>query len=85
MPDGRLYLYSSLDRSGSTIYGSYEYRVCSMDDPTLFHWVDQGASFSNTDKKFGVPWKPGAALYALDAIHKNGKYYLYFCISADWE
>lgn len=79
MPDGRLYLYGSLDRSGSLTYCSHEYRVFSTDDPTLSHWVDHGVSFSNTDKKPGVPWQPGVALYAPDAIHKNGKYYLYFC------
>ena len=42
MPDGRLYVYGSLDISGDRGYCSQEYRVFSTDDPTLANWTDHG-------------------------------------------
>jgi len=79
MPDGRLYLYGSSDISGEKEYCSHEYHVFSTDDPTLSEWRDHGVSFQNTVRAAGVPWNPGTRLYAPDTIHKDGKYYLYFC------
>ena len=77
MPDGRLYLYGSWDLSGCKEYCSRELHGFSTDD--MVHWVDHGVIFENTDENPGVPSQPGVKLYAPDAIHKNGKYYLYLC------
>ncbi len=79
MPDGRLYLYGSNDISGEKSYCSREYRVFSTDDPKLEKWVDHGVSFSNYSDAPGIPWAPDVMLYAPDAIHRDGKYYLYIC------
>jgi len=85
MPDGRLYLYGSLDLSGCRDYCSHEYRVFSTDDPALSRWTDHGVSFRNTADAPGIPWKPGVRLYAPDAIYRNGKYYLYICGADNFE
>ncbi len=85
MPDGRLYIYGSFDVLNSNVYCSYEYHVFSTDDPTLTNWVDHGVSFTNTVEQPGLPWLPGELLWAPDAIHKDGKYYLYACSAGDGE
>jgi hypothetical protein len=79
MPDGRLYLYGSWDRSGAAQndYCSHELHCFSTDD--MEHWVDHGVIFRNDESFCGIPWNPSTALYAPDAIHKDGKYYLYVC------
>ncbi|MBQ4354032.1 MAG: family 43 glycosylhydrolase [Clostridia bacterium] len=79
MPDGRLYLYGSLDISGNRGYCSEEYRVFSTDDPAMTRWTDHGVSFRNTKEEPGIPWKGGVTLYAPDAVYKDGKYYLFIC------
>ena len=78
MPDGRLYIYGSHDSWTGNDYCSDNYRVFSCDDPALENWTDHGESFQNRDGEGQVYWQSGA-LYAPDAIHKDGKYYLYFC------
>ena len=82
IPDGepkvfgdRLYLYGSYDRFGSG-YCSKEYHVVSAPLNDLTDWTDHGVSFT-TDE---VPWSD-ADLYAPDALCRNGKYYLFFCLS----
>ena len=85
MPDGRLYVYGSLDISGDRGYCSQEYRVFSTDDPTLANWTDHGVSFRNTKEEPGIPWSPGTIMYAPDVICKDGKYYLYICGSDRFE
>lgn len=80
MPDGRLYVYGSYDRSGSMSYCSDVLHVFSTDD--LIHWTDHGVAFSVKD----IPWtNEGSILYAPDCIHRNGTYYLYFCLSDNTE
>lgn len=81
MPDGRLYVYGSLDISGSDTYCSPYHRVFSTDDPKLEHWVDHGVAFSNTKENPQVYWRNTPILSAPDAIHKDGKYYMYICSS----
>jgi len=81
MPDGRLYVYGSLDVSGAKAYCSPYHRVYSTDDPKLEKWTDHGVSFSNTPENSQVHWKKTPELSAPDAIHKDGKYYLYICSS----
>lgn len=76
MPDGRLYLYGSYDISGSETYCSDKLFVFSSEN--LIEWKNHGLAFSCKD----VPWVSDSAfLYAPDCIHKDGKYYLYFCLS----
>jgi len=79
MPDGRMYLYGSMDISGSNTYCGMEYRVFSTDDPKLEVWRDEGISLRNTKEEPGIPFFPGTPLYAPDAIYRDGKYYLYVC------
>ncbi len=71
MPDGRLYVYGSLDTTPGT-YCSDQYRVVSTAD--MLHWTDHGQSF-HVDK---VPWTD-TPLFAPDAVYHEGSYYLYFC------
>lgn len=76
MPDGRLYVYGSYDISGRNAYCSDVLHVFSTDD--LIHWTDHGVCFRTSD----VPWvEENCELYAPDCIHRNGRYYLYFCLS----
>lgn len=80
MPDGRLYAYGSYDLSGNMSYCSDVLHVFSTDD--LIHWVDHGVVFSVKD----IPWtSEKSILYAPDCIHKDQKYYLYFCLSDNTE
>lgn len=79
MPDGRLYVYGSTDIGGASKWSCPRHEIFSTDDPKLEKWTYHGISFLNTVENPQVSWKPGADLYAPDAIHKNGKYYLYFC------
>ena len=77
MPDGRLYIYGSWDVSGSDDYCSRELHCFSTDD--MKTWVHHGVIFRNDENFTGIPWNPKTALYAPDAIHRDGKYYLYVC------
>lgn len=80
MPDGRLYVYGSYDLSGNMSYCSDVLHVFSTDD--LIRWVDHGVAFSVKD----IPWtSEKSILYAPDCIHRDGKYYLYFCLSDNTE
>lgn len=76
MPDGRLYIYGSWDIVGNG-YCSTELHGFSTDD--MVNWTDHGVIFRNDDEWNGVPWDPNIVLFAPDAIHKDGKYYLYVC------
>ena len=82
IPDGepkvfgdRVYLYGSCDRFGGG-YCCDRYRVFSAPLADLTDWTDHGVSFSVE----AVPWSD-ADLYAPDALEKDGKYYLFFCLS----
>ncbi len=77
MPDGRLYLYGSWDLPGNPSYCSDVLHCFSTDD--MVHFTDHGVIFQNNDTFRGLPWKPKSVLYAPDAIHRDGKYYLYVC------
>ena len=80
MPDGRLYVYGSYDLSGGSGYCSGVLHVFSTDD--LIHWTDHGVAFRTED----VPWAAkDTPLYAPDCIHREGKYYLYFCMAGGAE
>jgi len=81
MPDGRLYLYGSLDISGNNDYCSRYQRVFSTDDKKLEKWTDHGICYFNTAENKEVYWSPDTRLSAPDCIHKDGKYYMYICSS----
>ncbi len=83
MPDERLYLYGSLDISGSRNYCSKELRCFSTDD--MISWRDEGLIFSNDGEHRQFPAHPNVEMYAPDAIHKNGKYYLFVCCPGGFE
>ncbi|MHB1150812.1 MAG: family 43 glycosylhydrolase [Eubacteriales bacterium] len=84
MPDGRLYIYGSLDQSGHREYCSTVHKVFSTGDRKLENWVDHGITFSNGADD-SLTWKPGITLYAPDAIECDGKYYLYVCGAGSFE
>ena len=76
MPDGRLYVYGSYDICGNNGYCSGVLHVFSTEN--LSDWTDHGVVFSVKD----IPWaREGTLLYAPDCIHRDGQYYLYFCLS----
>lgn len=80
MPDGRLYLYGSYDMCGVNEYCSRVLHVFSTDD--MVNWTDHGVAFSVEQ----IPWaRKTDYLYAPDCIHKDGKYYLYFCTNSNKE
>lgn len=85
MPDGRLYLYGSMDRPGQKGYCSDQYHVFSTDDPKLERWVDHGVAFSSEAEHMEGLCPQGTILYAPDAIYRDGLYYLYFCTSDNKE
>lgn len=76
--DGRMYLYGSWDIGGKDEYCSALYHVYSS--PDLVNWKDHGVSFRSSGPESAVGWS-SANLYAPDAAYKNGRYYLYFCLS----
>ncbi len=76
MPDGRVYLYGSLDEPGNT-WCSHSYNVLSSSDLTT--WSVEQSSFATlgTGKQTDYTEK---ILYAPDCIFHDGKYYLYYCL-----
>lgn len=75
MPDGRLYIYGSLDHSGDTEFCSTKYVTFSTDD--MVHWVDHGEIFNSTDQLYDL--NTNLTLGAPDCLYIHGKYYLYYC------
>jgi hypothetical protein len=73
--DGRLYVYGSRDES-LNYYCSYDYWVLSTSD--LLNWKYTPNVFASKGENDQIPWND-LALYAPDAMYKNGKYYLYYC------
>jgi arabinoxylan arabinofuranohydrolase len=80
--DGRMYLYGSYDISGGTTYCSYEYHVFSS--ANLEEWEHHGESFRSTGPNSQVPWAD-MPLYAPDCVFRDGRYYLFFCLSDNSE
>ena len=79
MPDGRLYLYGSLDESGSPEYCSRSLKVYSTADPLMREVTDHGIVITNTAAAGGIPGHVGVPFYAPDALYVGGKYLLYYC------
>jgi len=77
--DGKLYIYPSHDidagipfNDNGDHFGMEDYHVFSMDQPGA-KVVDHGVALHVKD----VPWA-SRQMWAPDAAHKDGKYYLYF-------
>jgi arabinoxylan arabinofuranohydrolase len=75
MPDGKVYIYGSMDNEGDTEFCSTSYVTYSSTD--LIHWEEHGEIFNSTDKKYGL--NTHLTLGAPDCLFINGKYYLYYC------
>lgn len=69
--DGRLYVYTSHDRSGADYYTMTDWHVFSTDD--MATWQDHGAFFGLDD----IPWATEMA-WAPDCVERDGKYYFYY-------
>lgn len=83
MPDGRLYIYGSLDHSGDTEFCSTRYLGFSTDD--MVHWENHGVIFEASTKKTDAGLQRDVTLGAPDCIYYNGTYYLYYCTYGDGE
>ncbi|WP_416305830.1 glycoside hydrolase family 43 protein [Neptunicella sp. SCSIO 80796] len=77
--DGKIYIYPSHDidagipfNDNGDHFGMQDYHVISMDNPQAAA-VDHGVALDVKD----VAWAE-RQMWAPDAAHKNGKYYLYF-------
>ena len=79
MPDGRLYLYGSYDISGAGEWCSHVQHAFSTNN--LVDWIDHGVCLNGED----IAWANSDTLFAPDCIHKNGKYYMYFCMLYGYE
>lgn len=77
MPDGKLYLYGSYDLSGNPGYCSKVQHCFSTEDMVNFR--DEGVIFRNDGAQSMFTAHPDINLYAPDAVHKDGKYYLFIC------
>ncbi len=75
--DGKMYVYGSKDIDPKK-YCSANYDVLSSSD--LISWSIHPKSFSSAGEGDQVPYSD-ADLWAPDCIEKDGKYYLYYCLS----
>ncbi len=75
--DGRVYVYGSADKSVD-YWCSHTHHVLSSDD--MIHWTVHKDYFQSKGMEDKVPYSD-KVLYAPDAIYKDGKYYLYYCLS----
>lgn len=81
MPDGKLYIYGSKDENRKD-YCSKGYHVLSSFD--LKHWNIKKEVFSSCKPNDNINYSD-AVLYAPDCIERNGKYFLYYCMSDNSE
>lgn len=75
--DGKMYIYGSKDTDPEK-YCSTSYDVLSSSD--LTKWSIHSNTFSSTGSNDQVAYSD-MELYAPDCIEKDGKYYLYYCLS----
>ena len=85
IPDGeprvfgdRVYLYGSHDRPAGQSFCDHKLKVWSAPVDQLNNWQCHGVSFRTADgqRPADTPWTHNA-LFAPDAVEKDGKYYLY--------
>lgn len=77
MPDGKLYVYGSLDNSGDTEFCSNRYLGFCTED--MLNWNNCGVIFEADTEKKEAGLKKNVTLGAPDCICYKGKYYLYYC------
>lgn len=77
MPDGRVYVYGSRDETPQT-WCSRSYHVLSSSD--LVNWSVEQCSFATEGPGKQADYTD-KILYAPDCIHRDGKYYLYYCLA----
>jgi len=75
--DGKLYVYGSRDESPE-YYCSWRYDVLESSD--LKKWEIYSNRFASKGEGDAVPYSDDY-LYAPDCLYKDGKYYLYYCLS----
>lgn len=75
--DGKLYVYGSVDESVD-YWCSHTHHALSTDD--MLNWTLHKDYYQSKGPEDKVPYTDNV-LYAPDAIYKDGKYYLYYCIS----
>jgi arabinoxylan arabinofuranohydrolase len=75
--DGRVYVYGSVDESVD-YWCSHTHHVLSSND--MVNWTLHKDYFKSKGKEDKVPYSD-KVLYAPAAAYKNGKYYLYYCLS----
>ncbi|MDR1813951.1 MAG: family 43 glycosylhydrolase [Tannerella sp.] len=75
--NGKLYVYGSLDEKPG-YYCSHRHDVLETSD--LVNWRLYENTFASKGEGDEVPYSD-AYLYAPDMIERDGKYYLYFCLS----
>lgn len=85
MPDGKIHIYGSTDLSGDSEFCSTQYLGFSSCD--LVNWDYDGVIFSSQGSHADVDYgynKP-LTLGGPDCVHKNGKYFLYYCTYGNGE
>ena len=76
--DGRVYVYGSRDEDPG-YYCSWKYHVLSSLD--LKSWTIHENRFATKGPGDEVPYSDDI-LYAPDAMYRDGKYYLYYCLAS---
>jgi len=79
--NGKMYVYGSRDESPD-YYCSESYNVLSSNDLSRWNMVEN--TFTSSAENVGRAHS-GKSLYAPDMIERNGKYYLYYCLSDNSE
>jgi arabinoxylan arabinofuranohydrolase len=77
-PDGRLYVYGSVDE-GTDYYCSHRHHVLSTGD--LLSWTLHQDVFASKGRNDRVPYSD-ALLYAPDCQYRDGTYFLYFTLNS---
>ncbi len=68
--NGRMYIYTSHDKTGATGYDISDVTVMSSDD--LVNWTDEGEAVKASDTSWA------GLTYAPTSVYRNGYYYVYF-------
>lgn len=74
-PDGKLYIYGSLDES-TEYYCSWRHHVLETRD--LKSWIIHENCFAAKGENDQVPYN-NSLLFAPDCMYRDGKYFLYYC------
>jgi arabinoxylan arabinofuranohydrolase len=82
MPDGKLYVYGSNDESRN-YYCSAKHNLLSTSD--MNSWTLAKDIFASQGDKSNITYVKNSLLYAPDAMSRNGKYYLYYCLTDNSE